>query len=184
MAMAVLSVGIVGIISMQKITVVSNQHAKNLAIASHIAQAWLGVLDAESALWNNDGNFGRTTFLAQGVTSSGWFRPNYGAVNFGPSFDALGNPLLQVNEDPEARFCVDLRFSRLTGDPTEGSGLIRTEVRVIWIRSGTPVLGGTASPIVHACEVPAGQVASIDQRRLFHFVFMSSAVRQNSRATP
>ena len=181
MAMAVLAVGIVGIISMQKITVSSNQHAKNLAIATHIAESWLGMLAAEAALWNDDGAFSRTTWLAQGVSSTGWFRPNYDPFrNFGPSFDALGNPLLQANEDPQARFCVDLRFSPLT--PTyDGAGLIRTEVRVIWMRSGTPVIAGSASPITYACEVPAPLVAGVNQQRLFHFVFMSGAVRQNAR---
>lgn len=182
MAMAVLAVGIVGIISMQKITVVSNQHAKNLAIATHVAQAWLGMLDAEGSVWNEDGSFSRTTWLAQGDSSTGWFRPNYDTFrNFGPSFDALGNPLLQADEDPNARFCVDLRFTPLTANFDDGAGLIRTEVRVIWMRSGTPVISGSATPISHACEVPAVQVATADQRRLFHTVFMSGAVRQNAR---
>jgi hypothetical protein len=140
----------------------------------------MGILDTEAAVWDTDGSLSRTTWLAQGASSVGWFRPNYDAfLNYGPSFDALGNPLLVANED-QARFCVDLRFSQLTEGFT-GGGLMRTEVRVIWIRSGTPVFGSSASPISHACEVPAVQVATADQRPLFHFVFMSGAVRQNAR---
>lgn len=180
MAMAVLAVGLVGVASMQRITVSSNRHAKNLAIASHIAQGWLGMLEAEATLWTQDNAMGRTTWIAQGAGSSGWFRPSYDPFrNFGPSFDALGNPLLQTNET-DAKFCVDLRFSPLTTS-FAGGGMYRTEVRVIWARSGTQIVSGTASPLNHACQVAATQVATPDQRRLFHFVFLSGAVRQNLR---
>ena len=40
MALGILAIGVSGIIAMHKVTVAANQHAKNLAVASHIAQAW------------------------------------------------------------------------------------------------------------------------------------------------
>jgi hypothetical protein len=177
MSMAVLAVGVSGIIAMQDVTLASNLHAKNLAIATHIAQAWMGILDAEAALWGTTGSFSRTTWLQRGAGEADWFRPDYDDTRFfGPAFDALGNPVADLDQDPNARFCVDLRMTPLTTDNT-GGGMIRVEVRVIWLRSQA-VLGGLVLPQVHACGLPAVEVAEDNERRLFHFVFMAGAVRQ------
>ena len=179
MALAVLAVGVIGIISMQKVTLAANAHSKNLAIATHIAQSWLGVLEAEGMLWGPDSSpnpRARTPWLAQGVGTTDWFRPNYDTSRlFGPAFDALGNPVRPQDQDPDARFCVDLRFSPLT-TVNAGGGLLRVEVRVIWLRDGA-VPEQTLSP-THACEFLAPAVLNADERELFHFLFMSGAVRQ------
>lgn len=175
MSLAVLAVGVVGIIATEKVTIAANQHAKNLAIATRIAEGWLGMLEAESALWDTAG-FGNTTWLAQGAGLAGWFRPNYSAgLNFGPAFDALGSPVLTQNQDPNARFCVDVRLSRLTPDTLTRGGMIRTEVRVVWLRNDGAIAGATAT---HACSVLAASVDAAINSPLFHFVYMSSAVRQ------
>lgn len=179
MSLAVLAVGVVGIISMQKVTIAANAHAKNLAIATHIAQSWLGVLEAEGMVWAPDSTpspLARTTWLAQGAGNSDWFRPSYDATRlFGPAFDAVGNPVATVDQDPDARFCVDVRLSPLTAS-NQGGGLVRAEVRVIWLR-GEPIPGETLAP-THACALLPAQVFGDDQKRLLHFLFMSSAVRQ------
>jgi hypothetical protein len=179
MSLAVLAVGVVGIISMQKVTIAANAHAKNLAIATHIAQSWLGVLEAEGMVWGPDSSLsplGRTTWLAQGAGLADWFRPSYDNTRFfGPAFDAVGNPVDGVDQNPDARFCVDLRLSPLTAT-NQGGGLMRAEVRVIWLR-GEPIPGETLAP-THACALLSPQVLGEDEQRLFHFLFMSSAVRQ------
>lgn len=179
MSMAVLAVGLVGIISMQKVTLAANSHAKNLAIATHIAQSWLGVLEAEAMLWGPDSAanpLGRTTWLAQGAGFTDWFRPQYdGTRFFGPAFDALGNPVRNEDQDPDARFCVDLRLSPLTAS-NDGGGLMRAEVRVFWLR-GESIPEQTLTP-VHACAFAPVQVTQDEPRALFHFLFMSGAVRQ------
>lgn len=177
MSMAVLAVGVVGIISMQKVTLASNLHAKNLAIATHIAQSWIGVLEAEAALWDSTGSLTRTTWLNQGFGITTWFRPNYSdPLAFGPAFDALGNPVLPVNQNPDAKFCVDLRFSPLTANNT-GGGLVRVEVRVVWLRLETVLAGAVTAP-AHACSVTDVTVGNAAERQLFHFVMMSGGVRQ------
>lgn len=179
MSLAVLAVGVIGIISMQKVTIASNAHSKNLAIATHIAQAWLGVLEAEAMLWGRDSTgspLGRTTWLAQGAGTVDWFRPSFdGTRLFGPAFDALGNPVADINQDPNARFCVDLRLSPLTAT-NEGGGLMRAEVRVVWLR-GEAIPEQTLAP-THACAFLPSQMFDDDEQRLFHFLFMSGAVRQ------
>jgi Prokaryotic N-terminal methylation motif len=175
MAMAVLAVGVVGIIATEKITIASNVHSKNLAIATRVGEAWLGMLGAESALWDNTGSFARTTWLQQGAGVATWFRPSYNtALFFGPGFDALGNPVRTVDEDPNARFCVDLRLSPLTTNNT-GGGLIRAEVRVVWLRNENAIGGVTAT---NACSIAAVTVDGANASRLFHFVYMTGAVRQ------
>ncbi len=179
MSLAVLAVGALGIISMQKVTIAANTHSKNLAIATHIAQSWLGVLEAEAMLWGRDSSgsaFSRTPWLAQGAGTTTWFRPNFDNTRlFGPAFDALGNYVTATDQDPDARFCVDLRLSPLT-TANEGGGLMRAEVRVVWLRSeGIPEQ--TLAP-THACAFLATQLFDADEQRLFHFLFMSGAVRQ------
>jgi Tfp pilus assembly protein PilV len=175
MSMAVLAVGVVGIIATEKITIASNLHAKNLAIATHIAEGWLGMLEAEGALWGSPPNeFGRTTWLAQGVPINGWFRPTYNStIEFGSAFDALGNPVRAANL-ADAQFCVDVRLSPLTTNNT-GGGLIRSEVRVIWLRNENAIGGVTAT---NACSIATASVTGGNESRLFHFVYMTGAVRQ------
>jgi len=176
MAMAVLAVGVIGIIASEKVTVSSNLHAKNLAIASHIGQAWLGVLDAESSLWTSDANIINTTWIREGSGETSWFRPAYSdALRFGPAFDALGNAVRNEDQDPDAKFCVDLRFSEMNPS-TGGTGMYRVEVRVIWLREQV-VASSVAAP-THACGISAPLAAGAAQQPLFYFLFLSGAVRQ------
>jgi hypothetical protein len=176
MSLSVLAVGVIGIFSMEKITISSNVHAKNLSMATHIAQSWLGVLEAEATLWDATQNsLGRTTFLASAPGVPGWFRPTYsGAGRFGPEFDELGNAVVQ-----NGRFCVDLRVSPLNGAPAEreGLGMRRVEVRVYWLRDSavlTPAVTVPAFP----CQMLPVQVSLQSGSSLFHFVYLSGAVRQ------
>lgn len=181
MAMAVLAVGVIGIIASEKVTVSSNLHAKNLAIASHIGQAWLGVLEAESSVWTSSAAIANTTWISQGAGETDWFRPNYdGTLLFGPAFDALGNPVR--NEDLDAiggngaKFCVDLRFAELNTS-VGGTGLYRVEVRVVWLRE-EGIVAGTVTAPTNACGITAARVAGEDEQRLYYFLFLSGAVRQ------
>jgi hypothetical protein len=179
MALAILAVGVVGVIATEKVTLASNMHAKNQAIATRIGEGWLGMLDAEAALWGPSppAPLSRTTWLSQGAGINGWFRPSYDAqLSFGPAFDALGNPVTDQNQAANARFCVDLRISPLTTVNT-GGGMMRAEVRVFWVRDQA-ILGGTAVAPAHACSFAAATMELPDESRLFHFVHLSTAVRQ------
>src|SRR5688572_7407625 len=177
MSMAVLAVGVVGIIATEKVTLASNMHAKNLAIATRIGETWLGMLQAEAALWSNTNLLNRTTWLAQSVPQESWFRPNHDdtTLNFGPAFDPLGNPLAQANL-AGARFCVDLRVSPLT-TINAGGGMKRAEVRVFWLRDQVLLSGAAVAP-AHACSFSSLEMDDVEQSSMFHFVFLSTAVRQ------
>jgi hypothetical protein len=173
----VLAVGVIGIFSMEKVTVASNLHAKNLAIATHIGQSWLGMLEAEATLWDATPNARatRTQWLASAPAQPAWFRPAFIATsNFGPEFDELGNAVAQ-----DGKFCVDLRLSPFTGaaGEAEGSAIWRTEVRVYWLRDKA-ILTSTLSSVASPCDLLTVQVGLEPQSRLLHFVYLSGAVRQ------
>lgn len=176
MSMSVLAVGVLGVFSMEKITLASNVHAKNLAIATHIGQAWLGVLEAEASLWDTTPNsLARTTWLAAAPMPPDWFRPAaVGTAAFGPDFDELGNP---VGDD--GHFCVDLRISPLNGatEEAKGQGLRRVEVRVFWIRDHAAATSSVA-PVQFPCDWAPAQVSAAAQANMLHFVHLSGAVRQ------
>jgi hypothetical protein len=177
MSMSVLAVGVLGVFSMEKITLASNVHAKNLAIATHIGQAWLGVLEAEASLWDSSSNsLARTTWLgAAPTTPPDWFRPDaVAASNFGPDFDELGNPV-----GADGRFCVDLRVSPFNGlaEEEKGQGLRRVEVRVFWNRDHATASTGVV-PAEFPCDLAPPQVSTAAIAGTLHFVHLSGAVRQ------
>jgi hypothetical protein len=179
MSMSVLAVGVIGIFSMEKVTVSSNVHAKNLAIATHIAQGWLGTLEAEAMRWDTtpDVLANRTTWLGFGLGQTDWFRPGFTeAQAYGPDFDELGNPVAQ-----NGRFCVDLRLSPFNGASaiSEGTGMSRVEVRVYWLRETEVPLNSVTAP-QFPCQMLPVKVSLQNESRLFHFVYLSGAVRQVS----
>lgn len=181
MAISVMVIGLGGIIAMQKVTVASNMNAKNVAIATHIGQAFLDELAAESNAWTQADNFASTAWLtnvgAQGTTPA-WFAPAYNATrSLGPGFDALGNPVLAANMNSDAQFCVHLRLTWLSAQNSgkTGAGLIRTEVRVYWRREGTGFT--TANWSSSSCITPE-DYANWSGAPRFHNVYLASAVRQ------
>lgn len=183
MAMAVMTIGLGGIIAMQKVTVSSNMNAKNVAIATHIAQGFLDELAAESHAWTQNDNFMNTVWLSkvgpQG-TSPEWFAPTYSAVRaMGQGFDALGNPVVDDNLTSDALFCVHARLTWLNGQNVgkRGGGAIRTEVRVYWRREGLAYT--TTSWGQGTCVTPQAYDGWTGAPR-FHTVFLTSAVRQGT----
>ena len=83
MSLSVLAFGVTGVIAMQKVTVSSNRNAKDLAIATRIAEAWADQLATDASLWTVDvnGNSTRpsTTWLklADPTQTVDWFSPAF-----------------------------------------------------------------------------------------------------------
>ncbi len=182
MALTILAIGVSGIVAMQKVTLASNQHAKDLALATHIAQAWVEQLNADAAAWNHPSqsntarDIGETNWLGVADTNENvWFRPSYvAALDFGPSFDALGNVVTDADV-ANARFCTNIRLSWLYPD-TAGNGLIRAEVRVFWLREGAG--GGINNNSV--CD-PKNNATTIGQAfDKYHFVYEATAIKQET----
>lgn len=197
MSMSILTIGVGGIAAMQKVTVSSNQHARNLATATQISQAWLDELRADSAAWNHPSSRLATSDLADtqwlsalassGGSTTGWFRPAWQATrNFGPGFDVQGRPVNTTDPDNNAqvRYCTHLRLSWLYRDTGStvadqqaviGNGLIRAEVRIFWVREGQTAYG---TGDVCGGVTPAATIGAATTR--YHFVYQVSAVRQNT----
>jgi prepilin-type N-terminal cleavage/methylation domain-containing protein len=179
MAIAVMAIGVTGIIAMQKVTLTANQHAKHLSVATQIASAWLDMLAADALQWNTPGRAGGTSDLAQtnwlNNVNGAWFRPAHvPAMDFGPGFDGLGNPVADAAMD-NAVYCTHLRLNWLVPEVSTvtGNGLIRAEVRVFWLRDGGP--GGT--DVCSQNGVPDTIGSALET---YHFVHLAGAIRQNT----
>src|SRR5690349_14783694 len=167
MALALFTVAMLGIISLQRLMVVSNAHAKNVSVAERIAESWAAQLQMDSTSWRT--NLGTTDWL--GNVGGGWLRPGFvaGAKNFGAAFDALGNPLPDATGLARARYCAHVRLTSLYTDTplVSGNGMMRAEIRVFWLRDGEADL----VPANGLCAV-AQDVGAIGQRfDLYHFVY-------------
>lgn len=182
MAISIFGIGVSGIIAMEKVTNVSNAHAKNLAIATHIAESWLDMLATDATTWTAPGApgatglIGNTTWLntvtTNANTANNWQLPVFsGVLAFGPAFDALGDPINPASTTPVA-FCSHLRLSWLYQPTTTGNGLIRAEVRVFWLKDGQDFAQNMCA---------TGQVANVGAAtQAFHFVQKITAIRENS----
>jgi prepilin-type N-terminal cleavage/methylation domain-containing protein len=177
MALALFTVAVLGIIAMQKITVASNAHAKNVAIAQRIAQAWAGQLEMDATAW-------RITFGGGGWLNDAnvWQRPAHiPARGFGGAFDALGNPLADADV-ARASFCTHLRMAWLypTTMGMGGNGMLRAEIRVFWLRDDEAPLDSTAS--MCAVGQTAAQATNIGlATNRYRFVYQTVGVRQHSQ---
>jgi len=172
MAMTVFAIGVTGIAAMQKITLASNQHAKQLAIATHIAQSWQDRLAAESATWTaSAASLAGTQWLSK--VGGGWMRaPANSEGTFGATFSPLGDftPTLS-----QAYFCVDIRLTNMTSTGANviaGNGLMRSEVRVFWPRDGREPTGNSY------CAPNGGASIGEGSDEDYHFVYDVAAVRQ------
>jgi len=192
MALTILAIGVSGIIAMEKITVVANRDAKSLALASHIAEAWQEQLAADASQWNHPSEKQHqrdldtdTTWLRDVDSSPGqWIRPKWSnRLYFGAAFDGMGNPISEGGGGngggstnlAQAQFCTNIRLSWLYPD-TAGNGLIRTEVRVFWVRGG---MGGTVNG-KSVCD-PGTSTTSIGKAATrYHFVYQTTAVKQQT----
>lgn len=172
MAIAVFSIGVSGIIAMQKVAAAANEHSKALSVATNVAQAWTDALKADSALYNPTTGLANTVFLSQ--NNAQWFRPAWSAGRqIGAAFNALGVPIDEGNggSPADARFCVHLRLAQLY--PTSpGLNVMRTEIRVFWPKNDADL----PDPFCTADGMTPAQI--LDKTSEFHFLYQVSSVRQ------
>jgi prepilin-type N-terminal cleavage/methylation domain-containing protein len=173
MALALFAVAVLGIIAMQKITVTSNAHAKNVAMAERIAQAWAGQLEMEATTW-------RTTFGSGWLNDSNlWQRPAYiEDREFGGAFDALGNPL-KDDELSKAAFCTHVRMAWLYPNTMAvgGNGMLRAEIRVFWLRDNEKPLDSTSLCSATQTVAQAKDIGLATDR--YRFVYQTIGIRQH-----
>ena len=186
MALAILAVGAVGIISLQKVTVMGGLNSRNLTSASDAASGWVNALQAEATLWNDASNADiadmPTISTALGspgswvdIPTAGPF-PNGGATLAPDTADTL--------------FCTQIRASFVGTAPTTGLGAsdtIRLEVRTFFARDGHPInaecAGGLTAANVDTLLTtlpPMTAGTPVHSRADLGFVFVTSMVRRST----
>ncbi len=177
MALALFTVAVLGIISLQKVTVASNAHAKNVAMAQRIAQAWAGHLQMDGTEWTT--NLPPSGFLN---ANGAWQRLPYSTVRtFGAAFDALGNPLPDT-QVARARFCTHVRMSWLYPNTmaVAGNAVLRAEIRVFWLRDGEAALDSNATLCSATQTNDQARAIGLAPDR-YHFVYQTVGIRQHFR---
>lgn len=195
MALSVLSIGATGVVAMQKVTLIGNTRARDLATATAIASSWIERLRYDGLRWNYDSatgtsTLGSTTYLSQPQNT--WFSPASGGAAFGPlteiqpSFDVKGMDTLSATE---TGFCVNVRLTTLLNNPSTPTAIpsaMRAEVRVYWLKVNNstvdPALTGTLNGVA-LCNNTAANIASLDSATdgttRYHFVYAASAILRN-----
>lgn len=184
-ALTLITVGVSGVVAMQKVTTVANRDARNLAIANQIARTWIDRLRTDAVAWNypspsmpgGSDLATDTLWLRQVESTQDWFQPATDTNRGGPAFDLHGSDVSNVDSTEPAFFCTNLRLRWLYG-PAAPPLLIRAEVRVFWLREGG---GGLPAGMNSICgATAAGDMATIGAAtQNFHFVYATSAIKQH-----
>jgi prepilin-type N-terminal cleavage/methylation domain-containing protein len=183
MALAVLTLGATGVVAMQKATIISNNHARNLVTANAIAQSWMERLRTDALSWNEPAlvpDLGDTQWLKLAnngpAIPTGWFSPSAstlkGSQPAGTAFGDLMGADQFAGDTMATAFCTQIRLTRFANNTAVALGsyyrMIRAEVRVYWSRSG--------QPLDCAVPPPVGFDAEIGK---YGFVYIVSAVLEN-----
>ncbi|MBN2193911.1 MAG: prepilin-type N-terminal cleavage/methylation domain-containing protein [Polyangiaceae bacterium] len=183
MALALAAIGITGIIATQKLTVDSNMHAREVAVANRIAAAWLDQLRVDATTWNHPSEEQATSDIltdtvwlkeAQPAVGRPWILPAWNEVReWGPAFDVLGRPIPDGSSEVQ-RYCSHLELVYLS-DPTDPSayGRIRATVRVFWWRAGAVQTG-------QLCSAPVLDVSAASGLANYHFVYHTTVIAQQT----
>ncbi|HEX3595769.1 MAG TPA: prepilin-type N-terminal cleavage/methylation domain-containing protein [Polyangiaceae bacterium] len=180
MSLAVLAIGASGVIAMQKVALSSNRHAKDLAVAARVGEAWADQLAMDGSTWTltqaGASTLASTTWLSLADPSQtvNWFVPAYSALrNFGPGFDVLGAPLDPSTSASLIRYCTHLRFAFLH-NATGGSGVVRAQIRVFWPADN--VAGMPAAARANLCAIDdAAFTANVGA---FNVIYLTTSIAQ------
>ena len=137
MALAILAVGASGVMALQRVTLIANSNARNVAMANQIAAAWADRLQADAVQWNNPetgSDLNETRWLNMVTTAAvgtptDWFVPDSSTAPFGSAYADINGNEMYGNPDDLAAYCTHVRLTQLY--PT----MIRAEIRVFWARN-------------------------------------------------
>jgi type IV pilus assembly protein PilV len=155
-ALGILTAGAAGVVALQKATIISNAHARNLAIANAIAVTWAERVRVDALQWNDRiapdiaGTNWLTTFTVQPDTM---VEPDDLAALGAPVTNIVGNDAAGLGT-PVPAFCTQLRIHQYLDGASQPiwPDLLRVEIRVIWDRGGNPI----TCPI-NPADVDSGQ---------------------------
>ncbi|MSP24284.1 MAG: hypothetical protein EXR75_03785 [Myxococcales bacterium] len=194
MALGVLAVGSTGIVAMQKVTIVANTRARDLATASSIAATWVDRLKTDALSWRIKTGGGTTLtktrmldlvgedFPNKAGNEGTWVSPDKIAkiadLKYAALADMRGEDLFKVppaTQASEGAFCTHLRLTQIL--PT----MIRAEVRVFWLKNhGSNVstkYAGTLGGVPFCTEANLDAVSAATSR--YHFVYVTAGLIRN-----
>ncbi len=173
MAIAVLTVGALGILSLQRAAINGNSNARQMTTATTVTRSWIERVRRDALGWQNNAMSGvRTTeylvSLPEGPGTSGWVTPPVSALTgASPASDWYGNEVATI---ADGRFCTNLQLTWVV--PGE---LVRVDVRTWWPKRGAfdDRFAGCAvgREIAVTNELEAADVPSL------HAVYASTTVR-------
>lgn len=149
-AIAVMAIGVTGILSMQNASLLANRRAQEVTMATSLAGRWQEILRTDSLGWNRPtqrntvADLGSDTRHLCALVGCGggagradqWFVPVVNLPNESAAYDHWGREVALGAR--EAKYCVNLRLTWLRQpslNPID-QGLIRAEVRVWWYAEG------------------------------------------------
>ncbi len=155
MALAVLTVAAGALIGTQMLTARSNTQARQITIATEIAQTWAERLKLDAVSWTDINGLASTTWLIDSTLGmNNWINPQTVVANVLPAptrsfaFDRYGRDIQLGGTD--LFYCVAYRFNWVV-DPNLAPGsnpAMRVDIRVFWPREDTAT--------VPACDVGPG----------------------------
>lgn len=173
-ALAVMTVGAMGIMGLQRATMRGNAEARELTVATDVTRKWVERLRRDSLTWNLQG-MPPGTYLSQiGApgTVPAWIVPPVppAPATESPATDYLGNDV--PPDSPDVAFCTHVMLSWVAPN-----NMIRADVRTWWYRRGT-----RANAVVLDCDGNAvgavsAQLATAGDLRA---VYASTLVRWTS----
>lgn len=171
MAMGVFAVGVTGIFAMQTVVTKTYQEAKDVAVATHLAETWQEQLAIDALRWNNLTN---ASVWLQAPSGAWTFPAENVPTNLGPGFSALGDYAALDGDD--VVYCTHIRLTPVIDGI--GSGMVRSEVRVFWPRSDQTGWATGEDHDFNYCQAAALDDIFADD---FHFIYKTSILRTPGR---
>jgi len=188
MAMAIMTVGAVGIMALQQASTRGNQTARQTSTATEVNRVWLERFRRDALMWNNPQPGGRAmtqylTLLPAGPGATGWFVPTPADVNESYAFDWFGRDTRNFDAvnvgsgNPRAaHYCTQAQLTWVVPER-----VARADVRTWWWRTGYSLDNvQSAAAQFRDCGVaaPGAIAAALDGGdRRFHHVSGSLLVR-------
>lgn len=185
-ALGVMTVGAMAIIALQQHSIRSNVHARELTIATSVAERWAERLKQDAHTWNRaaDPNvpnddlavLANTTWLRDivGVADFTAFQSIAASANASPAFTITGRDSLDAPNE-EIKYCVSYRLAWILFGQA-----MRAEIRVFWARpplnAGDPIRDVTAD--FPGCDGPHADLApTMPLYDAYHMVYMPTVIR-------
>lgn len=177
MAVGVMTVGAVGIMSLQQATTRGNRYARQMSVATDVTRSWVERLRRDSLMWNQQGLAGVAgtdylSLIGTDPAAAAWVAP---PMTDHRAHDWQGGMTEGGSGDEAIVYCTELKLQWIMGN--QG---IRADVRTWWHKA-TPALEATASDgrILAGCGTPDEVTTELlSSPRRIHSVQASTILRR------